>query len=211
MKICPKCDIEHTKSGIFCSRNCANSRGPRTKEFKEAVRKKLTGRTQTLERKLKTSGEKNGRWNGGVCINIINCKFCGKEHSTSYKKVKFCSKECWQKDCASNKSEFEKYKVKCSFKFNAYDYPEWFDLQLIEEYGWYSAANRGNNQLGVQRDHRYSIVDGFKNGIDASIISHPANCKLLIGFDNQKKRSKSSITLEELLKDIEEWNKLISA
>jgi len=26
MKICPKCNIEHNKNGIFCSRSCANTR-----------------------------------------------------------------------------------------------------------------------------------------------------------------------------------------
>lgn len=26
MKICPKCNVQHTKDGIFCSRGCANSR-----------------------------------------------------------------------------------------------------------------------------------------------------------------------------------------
>lgn len=26
MKICPKCNTEHTKKGTFCSRQCANSR-----------------------------------------------------------------------------------------------------------------------------------------------------------------------------------------
>lgn len=35
-KICPKCGIEHNKSGVFCSRSCANSR----KFSKEARKKK---------------------------------------------------------------------------------------------------------------------------------------------------------------------------
>ena len=26
MKLCPKCNVEHAKPGIFCSRSCANSR-----------------------------------------------------------------------------------------------------------------------------------------------------------------------------------------
>ena len=44
-KHCPKCNLEHTKNGIFCSRKCSNSRGPRTEEFKNKVSLKLTGRT----------------------------------------------------------------------------------------------------------------------------------------------------------------------
>ena len=35
MKYCPKCNAEHSKQGIFCSRQCANSRGPRSEDTKE--------------------------------------------------------------------------------------------------------------------------------------------------------------------------------
>ncbi len=35
MKICPKCKEEHEKSGVYCSRTCANSR-----KFTEETRKK---------------------------------------------------------------------------------------------------------------------------------------------------------------------------
>jgi len=41
MKTCPKCNLSHTKTGTYCSRPCANSRGPRSNEFKEAIRLKL--------------------------------------------------------------------------------------------------------------------------------------------------------------------------
>lgn len=40
MKICPKCNVEHEKPGIFCSRRCANSR-VWSKETNEKRSKKL--------------------------------------------------------------------------------------------------------------------------------------------------------------------------
>lgn len=43
MKTCPKCGTEHDKTGVFCSRSCANSR-IRTEEFKKTISDKLTGR-----------------------------------------------------------------------------------------------------------------------------------------------------------------------
>jgi hypothetical protein len=43
IKICPKCNDSHIKSGIFCSRACANSRGPRSEKFKQKVSRKLSG------------------------------------------------------------------------------------------------------------------------------------------------------------------------
>lgn len=208
MKLCPKCGTQHEKTGIYCSRACANSRGKRTDEFKEAVRAKLIGKVQTVERKLKTSGEKNGSWKGGVTKNSHICDECLVSYITPYKTSKYCSQLCYKNASRRRKSDKEVYKVDCKFTFNVYDYPEWFDLTLISEFGWYTASNRGNNQLGVQRDHRYSISDGFKNGISPDIISHPANCKLMVNFENQRKHSKSIITIEELLKDIEMWNEM---
>jgi endogenous inhibitor of DNA gyrase (YacG/DUF329 family) len=73
MKICPKCNVIHEKSGIFCSRSCANSRGPRTEEFKNKVREKIT-----LPR------------NKTFCIE------CGIEFTQkrSHNEQKFCSKRC---------------------------------------------------------------------------------------------------------------------
>lgn len=46
-KICPKCDKDHTKSGKFCSRSCANSREI-SLETKEKTRKTLQKRYENL-------------------------------------------------------------------------------------------------------------------------------------------------------------------
>lgn len=203
MKLCPKCDSSHSKPGIFCSRQCANSRGPRSPEFKETVSQKLSNRKMTEERKLKISGEKNGAWKGGKHTKI--CKFCEMSYDTHHTKTKYCSQECWKSDVAKHKNERELYKLACAFKFDVYDRPDRFDISLVEKYGWYTASNRGSNQTGVQRDHMYSVADGFSNNVDPAIISHPANCKLLANFENQTKRSKSTISLSELLERIENW------
>lgn len=56
MKICPKCNIEHNLNGTFCSRQCANSRGERTIEFKNKISKKLKGR-KFPKKKGKTCSE----------------------------------------------------------------------------------------------------------------------------------------------------------
>jgi hypothetical protein len=50
-------------------------------------------------------------------------------------------------------------------------------------------------------------MDGFRNKINPKIISHPANCNLLLFSDNSIKKDNSSITMEELLKRIENWDK----
>ena len=52
-KSCPKCHSQHSKSGIFCSRTCANSRGPRTEDFKKKVRDKLLGKSNLYKGVIK--------------------------------------------------------------------------------------------------------------------------------------------------------------
>jgi hypothetical protein len=61
------------------------------------------------------------------------------------------------------------------------------------------------NPLGLERgseyelDHKFSITEGFKQGVDAAIIGHFANLELISKSVNRSKRIRCSITLEELL------------
>jgi hypothetical protein len=63
-----------------------------------------------------------------------------------------------------------------------------------------------NNPTGFHRDHMVSIAYGWENKIDPLIISHPANCEIMLSNDNIKKGSACSITIETLLYRIEKWN-----
>ena len=99
------------------------------------------------------------------------------------------------------------YKLQCQFNFALSDFPDEFDFDLIRKYGWYKAKNKGNNPNGVSRDHMYSVMEGYRNNVDPSIISHPANCRLIRHNDNISKLDGSTITLEQLLDRIEKWNK----
>lgn len=199
-KQCPKCGKLHEKPGTFCSRSCANARGPRTEEFKEAVRKKLLGRKQTPR-----YGENNSNWKGGIATKRDReCLECGK----LFKPVtaKFCSYVCWMTNTKNIKNEWQKYQQDCVFKFNVYEYPLVFDLSLIEKYGWYSASNRGNNLEGISRDHMFSVKEGFRNGVSSELIAHPANCVLMKHSENNLKKTKCSITIEELKERIEKFS-----
>ena len=106
----------------------------------------------------------------------------------------------------------EHYYMAARFKFNVYHYPEEFDLKLIEQYGWYTCPGlkrkgEPKNVLGVSRDHIISVSYGFLNNIDSKIISHPANCRIMLHSDNKIKHSKCDMTVEQLLKQIDKWNK----
>jgi hypothetical protein len=209
MKTCPKCETCHNKNGIFCSRTCANSRGSRSESFKEKVRNKAIGKKWSEETRIKKSGENHHKRRGRNLPPVKNkefkeCMFCEAEIFT---KGKFCSQECFSEYKKITNSAFVNYRLACKFKFNVYDYPNVFDLTLIEKFGWYQASNRGNNLTGISRDHKITVLYGFENNISPDIISHPANCQLMQHETNNKKKTKCSISLDDLYKDIENWNK----
>ena len=155
-------------------------------------------------------------YNSGLTYRDIMLKYKLSTHSIIWArkngKMKLRSKVesmklAWKngKYPKSNAKGIKKYRQLCEFKFTLNDYPNKFDFDLIKKYGWYSATNRGDNINGISRDHLYSIKDGFVNNIKPEIISHPANCELILHRDNQKKKSKSKITLNELMNKIKEF------
>lgn len=107
----------------------------------------------------------------------------------------------------SDKKGLERYRQLCRFKFKLSDFPDEFKFDIIEEFGWYKAKNRGDNPNGVSRDHMYSISEGFKNKVDPYYISHPVNCRLMRHKDNNKKNGKCSITLDNLMERVIQWDK----
>lgn len=204
MSICETCKEEHEGSfgsGRFCNRKCANVR-IQTKELNEKRSKALKGRTDYIWNRGK--GERGKK---DICV----CLYCDDEFRGYVNTRKFCSINCSNQYLAErareNKTDYDIYKLECSFRFNVYKYPEEFNLELLEERGWYEAKNRGDNPNGISRDHMISIKYGFVNGIDSNIIAHPANCQLMKHVDNNSKKTKCSIQIEELVSRIEKWER----
>jgi hypothetical protein len=56
---------------------------------------------------------------------------------------------------------------------------------------------KGKNDYHI--DHRYSIVEGYKNNVSVHLISAKENLEMLKSYDNLSKQGKCSITLDELL------------
>ena len=74
-----------------------------------------------------------------------------------------------------------------------------------ERFGKHWKLLRGPNRIGqdnYQIDHKISKKEGFINNIDPSLIGHIENLELIHWKTNNKKKTKSSITLEELLLSI---------
>lgn len=104
-------------------------------------------------------------------------------------------------ECSSCCTKLE-YRHRCAFKFDLRTYPERFNLEELKTIGMFHPTR---NPTGLSRDHKFSCNDGYLQGVDPLIVSHPANCLLITQASNSSKHSKSSITLEQLLNEIKNW------
>ena len=194
-KHCKNCNevinFEKNENESFCSHSCRASYTNGKRDYS-----RWADKISESLKKYYNSNKKDGRF------HILNCEFCSIDFKHKRKNVKFCSKECLNKNKRKNMDEYKSYKIDTNFKFNLGDFPDEFDFKLVEKYGWYSPTNKRNNLKGVSRDHMLSVRGGFEMGIDPKIISHPANCRLMIHNENISKNKKSSITYEELLERI---------
>lgn len=187
-RICRKCENEFityiSDDRSFCSKSCSASYNNEGRTLSEKTKNKIS---ETLKKKPKKEKQKKHRL----------CKIC----NTNYVNVKH------KRICNNCKLEYyEYYRPSCVFNFDPYDFPEEFDLMLVEEHGWYSPSNKGDNLYGISKDHKFSVMEGFRNNIDPKIISHPANCELMLFSNNSIKKDNSSITLDELQERIKLWD-----
>lgn len=174
----------------FCSRSCATA----SHQFSDERRRKIA---YSMSRSKKI------------------CKTCGTLVPAEYTKhkKKVCSDSCWEQHRETARVQRRKhrdpllvYRQDASFTFDVRQFPEEFDLSLIETFGWYKAKNRGDNQNGISRDHMVSVKYGFENNIPPHIIAHPANCKLMRHSKNVSKGTKNTQTLDTLLERIKAWD-----
>lgn len=84
-----------------------------------------------------------------------------------------------------------------------------FDVELLKSVGWFSPGGKAGkwNPNGLSRDHKVSVTDAVANGYDPYYITHPLNCELMPHIKNNKKKTKSSITYEELKLLVNEYDK----
>lgn len=216
--------------GKFCSLSCGTTfRNKINLEKAEAKYKLTPTRCKCCDSTLSYEKRKN-KFCSNSCSSKITNQIARKRGPTAieklpYSKIKFilCKHtnqyysnkypDGSNRRCSPYvKTLKEQYYAAARFKFNVYHYPEEFDLSLIEQYGWYTCPGlkrKGQlkNTLGVSRDHIISVSYGFANNISPNIISHPANCRIMLHVDNKIKHSACDMTISQLLARIEIWNK----
>ena len=94
----------------------------------------------------------------------------------------------------------EYLKIEDDYKKYKNDVMRITNQQRIDELSNYQ--KRGNSGVeGVYHlDHKYSILEGFKNKISPTIIGGIKNLEFIHWEENIKKRTKNSITINELIK-----------
>lgn len=134
-------------------------------------------------------------------IYICKCKSCSISFANR-RKLQYCNK-C--REFSSNKrSEY-------AFNFNIFEYPELFDLEQLTTVGFYGPNGKSGrwNPNGLSRDHRISIDCAIKNKYNTYYITHPLNCDLIPHTENNKKKTKSSITYDELVLQVAEYDSMV--
>lgn len=71
--------------------------------------------------------------------------------------------------------------------------------QPINELINYDKRGKSGVDGAYQLDHKYSILEGFKNGVSPEIIGRIVNLEFIPWEENIKKRTKCSITINELI------------
>ena len=76
--------------------------------------------------------------------------------------------------------------------------------ELLPKFGMF---DKKKNRGGVVRDHRFSIENAYREGVDSKWVRHPANCRFLMFKDNARKTFRSEISFEQLVSEIQEWER----
>ena len=135
----------------------------------------------------------------GEFCKIVTCKCQNCNKFGSYRKQTWYCNDC--KHCYT-----ESGRAQYIFTFNVYHYPELFDLEFLNKHGFRKTKGKKLNINGVSRDHKVSVSEALKNNYDPYYIKHPLNCELMLHSENQKKSTKSSLSYEELVKMVDEFD-----
>lgn len=222
LRNCKNCEREFIKSynseGIFCSHSCSatitNKTKPKmTQNTKDKISKALKNKPKNeIYNKNKTHHIKikiNNLFKDNIVgiytkIYFKKCHHC-KNIFVTKSLLKYCN-NCNNLYKNENRNRF-------AFTFKIFDYPELFNLNLIKEIGFYSPGGKCKkkwNPNGLSRDHKLSVNEAILNNYDPYYVRHPLNCNLIPFKENNKKKTKSSITYFELKNLVDNWeyNKL---
>jgi hypothetical protein len=117
-------------------------------------------------------------------------------------KQKMIDKGIWKSE--EERTDYENYRFKV-YSFTNESLRLYGSKYLVN----YDILNENKNIKDIlnkwNKDHKYSIIQGFKNNIDPEIIGSIINIEIIKGSDNFSKHDKCSITLDQLLSDYQNF------
>ncbi|GBG14296.1 uncharacterized protein NMK_1870 [Novimethylophilus kurashikiensis] len=198
-KICKNCSIviQYEKhranySIKFCSQNCAASFNNKAKAPRSEASKRKTSQT-LLRRALLHPKQAQAAYSK---LKNCQCAHCGLRF-LNRQAIKYCS----QHADLYKRNNRNRYAFTFSIRDNSSAFSA-SELALLRKYGMWSY----NNTSGITRDHKISVASAIKNGYDPYYIKHPMNCELMPWADNNRKKTKSSLTYEELVRLVLEYD-----
>ncbi len=225
--ICEVCGKEFiplklTYSKRFCSKSCHAKYAHKFSLTKEAYEKTLATLKIKKEQKEKEILKSRKSYNCENCGKLVTpenyfgtgrfcCRSCANKIGSKLANTEEKRKEksntikntFEDKGIYNNKTEKELYYLKCEFKFNSNLYQYIIGNNLLKTYKWFNSSYNPN---GVVKDHRISRIYGWENKINPNLISHPANCEIMLQITNAFKSGNCSITVKELKEAIKEWD-----
>jgi hypothetical protein len=185
----------------FCSHSCAaratNAGRTRSAESRArtamAVQKAAAAKAARLGPFLVGRRRRRGEIVGQYSQLFRNrCAHCGVVNLQRTQR-KYCGQhEALYGDAGRNRFEFT---------FNPFKYPDIFPRASLDELaaqGFWSPRNR----KGLTRDHRVSVNQAIREGLDPYYIKHPMNCELMQWQANNAKKANSSMSYAELVQKV---------
>jgi hypothetical protein len=129
----------------------------------------------------------------------------GRSHSEESKKKLSEKANKRNPACYSKATETKIYRGIAIPKDQKSDWELYREQVLNHTYKSWQHYQDKINPLRLERggeyelDHKFSITEGFKQGVDPAVIGHFSNLELISKSANRSKRIRCSITLEELL------------
>lgn len=205
IKYCKCCNTPLDSYRSFCNQSCAatfnnanriNNGYTVSLNTKQKISESLTKTTKLIQlQKSKVKVEYIG-----VFSKVYNCK-------CKHCKIKFVSRTAKQY-CVLHRDQYcNSAKSGYKFTFNVYKYPDLFNLEHINQTGWYSRGGTAGkyNPSGLTRDHKISVNAAIRNNYDPYYITHPLNCEIMPWLENNKKKTNSSITYSELVTSVDAY------
>jgi hypothetical protein len=207
LRVCANCGLRNTKSR-FCSHMCSATYNNKLRQHSEVSKAKTSSSLISYF----AEHPKSKKILVQVCnsesnivepiivgpfskIHTRTCAHCNTKF-VNRRAIKYCylHRDLYK---SNNRNRYR-------FTFSISKYPDLFGdySELLRNYGMWSPTNTN----GLTRDHRVSVNEAIKNNYDPYYITHPLNCELLPWQENNLKNTDSSISYEELVKLVNEYD-----